>query len=168
MSSLRKNQFKSVIYHVLVAIITYLFMISKYVYDVMPNSVAIFLLLFISLGMTIEYSDKPHERAASVGLPILINTALFFVGLIGANGFPNANIGADSMYWIPVHILNPNLTFMPYFIDKANMLVKYLLIIITPSFLLYVGMLLGHKTRQKLYNRVNDMSFSLNRKNDKK
>jgi len=159
MSNLRKNQIKSVIYHASVAVITCFFMMSKYIYEVMPNSVAFFLLLFISLGTTLNYSEEPYERSASVGLPMLINTGLFFVGLIGAKGFINENLGEASIYWVPIHMLNPNLTFMPYFIEEANVLVKYFIIIVTPSFLLYTGMILGNKMRKILYKKVNNLNF---------
>lgn len=42
MSDLRKNQIKSVLYHILVAVVTYFFMMGKYIYEVMPNSAAVF------------------------------------------------------------------------------------------------------------------------------
>ncbi len=168
MSNLRKNQLKSLIYYVLVAVITYFFIMGKYIYYVMPNSVAIFLLLFISLGMTLTYSEKAHERAASVGLPLLFNIAFFLLGAIGCNGLATPEAGLESMYWIPLHILNPNLTFMPYFIEKANVVFKYFLIIIAPSFLLYIGMILGNKIKLRLYKNVNNLDLNFFRKRNKK
>lgn len=168
MSNLRKNQLKSVIYYVLVAVITYFFIMGKYIYYVMPNSVAIFLLLFISLGMTLTYSENAHERAASVGLPLLFNIAFFLLGVIGSNGFVTPKAGLESIYWIPLHILNPNLTFMPYFIERANVVFKYLLIIITPSFLLYTGMILGEKIKERLYENVNNLDINFFKKRNKK
>ena len=44
---------------------------------------------------------------------------------------------------------------MPYFIESANPVVKYLAIIIAPSFLMYIGMRLGKTVRGKLNERIN-------------
>ena len=75
MRDVRKNQIKSVAYQILIAFITYIFIMGKYIYYVMPYSAGIFLLLFISLGMTLKDSEVPGERAASVSVPIMINIA---------------------------------------------------------------------------------------------
>ena len=155
MRDVRKNQIKSILYHVLIAFITYIFIMGKYIYYVMPYSAGIFLLLFISLGMTLKDSEGPGERAASVFAPLLINIALFIVGFAGAGGFADMASGTESLYWVPLHMLNPNITFMPYFIESANPVVKYLAIIIAPSFLMYIGMRLGKTVREKLNERIN-------------
>ena len=155
MRDVRKNQIKSVAYQILIAFITYIFIMGKYIYYVMPYSAGIFLLLFISLGMTLKDSEVPGERAASVSVPIMINIALFIVGFAGVGGFADMASGTESLYWVPLHMLNPNITFMPYFIESANPVVKYLAIIIAPSFLMYIGMRLGKTVREKLNERIN-------------
>ncbi|WP_028830187.1 hypothetical protein [Proteocatella sphenisci] len=162
MSNLRKNQIKSLLYQILIAFVTYIFMMGRYIYYAMPYTVGIFLLLFISLGMTLKYSQIPAERAASVCVPMLVNLGLLIVALVGAGGFIGAESGMESLYFVPLHMLNPNITFMPYFINRANLIFKYSVIIITPSFLMYIGMYLGKITREKLKDRVNKFNIKKN------
>ncbi|MBP9966423.1 MAG: hypothetical protein KBF01_01610 [Proteocatella sp.] len=159
MRDIRKNQIKSFTYQILIAFITYIFIMGRYIYYAMPYSVGIFLLLFISLGMTLKDSDIPGERAASVCVPLIVNLGLFITGYSGSGGFADMASGTESLYWIPLHMLNPNITFMPYFIENANPVIKYLTIIIAPSFLMYIGMRLGNTVRKKLNERVNKLDI---------
>lgn len=158
-TDVRKNQLKTILFQLLVAIFTNLFVMGWYIYYAVPNFVLILLILFISFGMTLKWSEYPGDRANSVLMPILINIGLFVVGMVGAGGFVDAQSGIEAVYWIPYHWLNPNITFAPFFIEKAGNILKHTFIIFTPSILMYVGMIIGNKVRVRLSGRVNNMNL---------
>lgn len=158
-TDVRKNQIKTVLFQLLVAIITNVFVMGWFIYYAAPNFVLVFLLLFLSLGMTLKWSENPGERANSVFMPILLNLGLFIVGLIGAGGFIGPLSGAEAIYWLPYHWLNPNITFAPFFMETAGNFIKHAFIIFTPSVLMYLGMIIGNKVRVRLSGRVNNMNL---------
>lgn len=153
------NVLKSIIYYFLVAIGSNLMLRSIYLYKVFPEVMYLFWILFISLGSTMKLHSKKIQRLISISMPFLINSICFIYALCVSGNFPHRLSGYSVYSWNFLHYLNLHFLLSPILMVKSMFYFRYIVILIAPSILLYVGMSVSNILQYRYQDKINSISF---------
>lgn len=84
------NFIKSFVYFSIIAVLSRIMIAGIFIYEVFPQVMYLFWLLFISLGFTLKWGgDDKKLRLIAVSPPFLVNLSLNVYALLMSGGFPN-------------------------------------------------------------------------------
>ena len=153
------NVLKVTIYYFLVAICSNFILRSIYLYKVFPEVMYLFWILFISLGSTMHFVNNQIQRLISVSVPFLLNLIFIVYALSVSGDFPHLLSDGELYSWNYLHYLNLHFLLSPILMLKSMYYFRYLVILITPSILLYLGMSLSNILKCRYQDKINSISF---------
>lgn len=156
------NFVKSFVYFSIIAVLSRIMIAGIFIYEVFPQVMYLFWLLFISLGFTLKWEDDKKLRLIAVSPPFLVNLSLIVYALLMSGGFPNRILEEKLLYWNGIHYLNLHILLSPIMLSGLMYYVRYILMLFLPSSLLWFGMRLSGLSKEHLEDTIN--AFNLKKR----